>query len=163
RSDIQVDIFEPSKDPRTISIGTRIVFFQPNGSTLTVGEEYSIQNNSQPPQAFYRKDGNFEFLVPEKARVQQVAAAGPAGMPVVQTAIDKNKGRYAIAYAFRPGQNTVRYSYEVPYAGYAATVNLPTIYPTARLLVVASPTLLVGGDGLQPEGEEQGMKIYARD
>ena len=163
RSDVQVDIFEPSRDPKTISIGTRIVFFQPNGSTLTVGEEYSIQNNSQPPLAFYRKDGNFEFLVPEKAHLQQVAAAGPAGMPVVQTAIDKTRGRYAIAYAFRPGQNTVRYSYEVPYPGNAATVSVPTIYPTARLLVVASPTLLVGGDGLQSEGEEQGMKIYGRE
>jgi hypothetical protein len=163
RTDVQVDVYEPSKDPKTISVGTRIVFFQPNGEKLTVGEEYSIQNNSQPPQAFFRKEGNFEFAVPEKAQLQQVAVSGPGGMPVVQSPIDKSKGRYAIAYAFRPGQNMVRYSYEVAYPGNAATVTVPTVYPTARLLVVAAPTMLIAGQGLQPEGEESGMKIYGRE
>jgi len=163
RTDVQIDVYEPSKDPKTISVGTRIVFFQPNGEKLTVGEEYSIQNNSQPPQAFYRKEGNFEFAVPEKAQLQQVAVAGPGGMPVVQSPIDKSKGRYAIAYAFRPGKNTVRYSYEIAYPGNAATITVPTVYPTARLLVVAAPTMLIGGQGLQAEGEESGMKIYGRE
>ena len=163
RTDVQVDVYEPSKDPKTISVGTRIVFFQPNGEKLTVGEEYSIQNNSQPPQAFFRKEGNFEFAVPETAKLQQVAVAGPGGMPVVQSPIDKSKGRYAIAYAFRPGQNMVRYSYEIAYPGNIASVSVPTVYPTARLLVVAAPTVLVGGAGLQPEGEESGMKIYGRE
>ncbi len=163
RSDIEVAVFEPSKDPKTISVNSRIVFFQPEGSKLTVGEEYSIQNNSQPPQAFFRSDGNFEFAIPENAQLQQVAAAGPAGMPVVQAPIDKTKGRYAISYAFRPGQNTVRYSYEIPYPGEAATVKVPTVYPTARLLVVAPPSLQISGEGLQSSGQEQGMSVYSRE
>jgi hypothetical protein len=163
RPEVTVEVFEPSKDPKTISVGSRIVFFQPNGTTLTVGEEYSIQNNAQPPQAYFRADGNFEFVIPEKAQLQQVAAAGPAGMPVVQAPIDKTKGRYAIAYAFRPGQNTVRYSYEMPYPGNAATVKVPMVYPVARLLVVAAPTLQITGDGLQPGTPEQGMNIYGRE
>jgi hypothetical protein len=163
RSDIEVAVFEPSKDPKTIAVSSRIVFFQPNGSTLTVGEEYAIQNNSQPPQAYFRSDGNFEFSIPENAQLQQVAAAGPAGMPVVQSPIDKKKGHYAISYAFRPGQNTVRYSYQVPYPGNSATVNVPTVYPTARLLVVAPPTMQISGDGLEAGGQEQGMNVYGRE
>lgn len=163
RSDIEVAVFEPSKDPKIISVTSRIVFFQPNGTMLTVGEEYAIQNNSQPPQAFFRSDGNFEFNIPENAQLQQVAAAGPAGMPVVQAPIDKTKGRYAISYAFRPGQNTVRYSYEMPYPGNAATVKVPTVYPTARLLVVAPPSMQVSGEGLQAGAQEQGMNVYARE
>lgn len=163
RSDIEVAVFEPSKDPRTIAVGSRIVFFQPSGSTLTVGEEYAIQNNSQPPQAYFRIDGNFEFSIPENAQLQQVAAAGPAGMPVVQSPIDKKKGHYAISYAFRPGQNTVRYSYQVPYPGNAATLNVPMVYPTARLLVVAPPTMQISGDGLEAGGREQGMNVYGRE
>src|SRR6266481_3425630 len=67
RSDVEVSIFEPTKDPKTISVASRIVFFQPNGANLTVAEEYSIQNNSQPPQAYFRADGNFEFVIPEYA------------------------------------------------------------------------------------------------
>ncbi len=163
RSDVEVSVFEPSKDSKTISVASRIVFFQPSGANLTVAEEYSIQNNSQPPQAYFRPDGNFEFVIPDNAKLQQVAASGPTGMPVVQAPIDKKKGKYAIAYALRPGQSTVRYSYEVPYPGNSATVKVATIYPEARLLVVASPTVQVSGDGLQSGGQEQGMSVYGRE
>ena len=163
KSDVAVEVFEQTKDAKTITIGSRIVFFQPNGATLTVGEEYAVENKSQPPQAYYRTDGNFDFALPPDAKLQQVAAAGPAGMPVVQAPIDKTKDRYAIAYAFRPGQSTVRYSYELPYAGNTAIVKIPVGYPLARLLVVAPPSMQITGDGLQPGGQEQGMNIYGRE
>jgi hypothetical protein len=163
RSEVEVNIFEPSKDPKTISVASRIVFFQPNGANLVVAEEYSIQNTSQPPQAYFRADGNFEFVIPENAKLQQIAASGPTGMPVVQAPIDKTKGKYAIAYALRPGQNTVRYSYEVPYPGDATTVKVATIYPSGRLLVVASPAMQINGEGLQSGGQEQGMSVYGRE
>ena len=163
RSEVEVSIFEPSQDSKTISVASRIVFFQPSGENLTVAEEYSIQNNSQPPQAYFRPEGNFEFVIPENAKLQQVAASGPTGMPVVQSPIDKKKGKYAIAYALRPGQNVVRYSYELPYPGNSATVKVATIYPDARLLVVAAPTVQVSGDGLQSGGQEQGMSVYGRE
>jgi hypothetical protein len=163
KNDVVVEVFEPTKDAKTIAIATRIVFFQPNGSTLIVGEEYAIENKSQPPQAYFRTDGNFDFALPANAKLQQVAAAGPAGMPVVQAPIDRTKDRYAIAYAFRPGQSTVRYSYELPYAGNAATVRVPMLYSSARLIVVAPPTMQITGDGLQAGGQEQGMNIYGRE
>jgi len=162
-SSVQVEIFESSKDPKTINVTSHIVIFQPNGATLIVGEEYEVENKSQPPQAYYRADGNFDFSLPKDGRLQQIAAAGPAGMPVVQLPIDKKNNRYSIAYSFRPGQSTVRYSYELPYAGNAATVKIPTTYPGGRLLVVAPPTMQVSGDGLNPGGQEQGMNVYGRD
>jgi len=162
-SSVQVEIFETSKDPKTINVTSHIVIFQPNGATLIVGEEYEVENKSQPPQAYYRADGNFDFSLPKDGRLQQIAAAGPAGMPVVQLPIDKKNNRYSIAYSFRPGQSTVRYSYELPYAGNAATVKIPTTYPGGRLLVVAPPTMQVSGDGLNPGGQEQGMNVYGRD
>jgi hypothetical protein len=156
-------VFEPSNDPKTIAIPSRVVFFQPNGSSLIVGEEYSIENKSAPPQAYYKADGNFEFALPAQAKLQQVAAAGPAGMPVVQAPIDKKGNRYAIAYAFRPGSSTVRYSYEMPYPNNSATVNVPISTLTGRLLVVAPPTMTISGDGLQLGGQDQGMNIYGRE
>ena len=162
KSEIQIEVFEPTPDAKTISVPSHIVIVQPNGSSLLVGEEYSIQNATTPPKAFFRADGNFEFAVPEKAQLQQTAAWGPSGMPVVQAAIDKTKNRYAIAFAFRPGESGMRYSYELPYAGNAATLKLPTIYPTAKLLVLAPPSVQVTGDGLQPGGQEQGMSVYGR-
>jgi hypothetical protein len=122
KTEVEVAVYEATKDPKAVNVTTRVVFFQPNGANLIVGEEYSLQNDTQPPQAFFRPDGNFEFSLPENAQLQQVAASGPAGMPVVQATIDKSKNHYAIAYAFRPGDNTVRYSYELPYSNNAAFV-----------------------------------------
>ena len=158
----QVDIYETSKDAKTISVPSHVVIFQPNGSTMIVGEEYQIENKSQPPMAFYRTEGSFDFALPENGQLQQVAAAGPAGMPVVQLPIDKKKNHYSIAFAFRPGESSVRYSYELPYTGNAATVKIPTIYPGGRLLVVAAPSVQISGDGLAPAGQEQNMNLYAR-
>src|SRR5205823_5892090 len=158
----QVDIYEPSKDAKTINVPSHVVIFQPNGATLTVGEEYQIENKSQPPVAYFRSDGSFNFALPEKGQLQQVAAAGPAGMPVVQLPIDKKNNHYSIAFAFRPGDNSVRYSYTLPYEGNAATVKIATIYPGSRLLVVAPPSVQISGDGLAPGGQEQGMNLYGR-
>jgi hypothetical protein len=163
QNQVQVEVFEPSKDPKTISVGTHFVIFQPNGATLEVGEEYAIKNDSQPAQAYFRADGNFEFAIPEGASLKQIAAQGPSGMPVVQAPIDRGKNKYSVAYAFRPGENGVRFSYELPYTGNSASVKLPTVYPQARLVVVAPPAVQVTGDGLQSNGQEQGMSLYSRD
>ena len=158
----QVDIYEPSKDAKTINVPSHVVILQPNGATLNVGEEYQIENKSQPPVAYFRSDGSFEFALPERSQLQQVAAAGPAGMPVVQVPLDKKNNHYSIAFAFRPGDNSVRYSYELPYPGNTATVRIPTIYPGGRLVVVAPPSVQISGDGLTPGGQEQGMNLYGR-
>ncbi len=158
----QVDIYETSKDAKTINVPSHVVIFKPNGATMIVGEEYQIENKSQPPMAFYKTDGSFDFALPEKGQLQRVDAAGPAGMPVVQLPIDKKKNRYSIAFAFRPGDSSVRYSYELPYAGNSATVQIPTVYPGGQLLVVAPPSVQISGEGLVPAGQEQNMNLYAR-
>ena len=163
KSEVEVEVFEPTQDASTVTIPTHIVILQPTGSNLIVGEEYSVRNDSNPKKAYFRADGNFEFAVPDTAQLQQAAAWGPSGMPVVQATIDKTKNHYAIAYAFRPGESGVRYSYELPYAGNAATLKFPTMYPGAKLLVLAAPTMQISGDGLEPGGQEQGMNIYGRE
>ncbi len=162
KGSVSLDVFEPTSDPKTISVPSRVVIFQPNGPNLIVGEEYGVKNDSAPPQAYFRPDGNFDVSLPEKAELKQIAASGPSGMPVVQAPIDKGKGRYAIAFAFRPGESEVRLSYEVPYPGDAATVKIPTTYGGGRLLIVAPPSVTLSGDGLQMSGQEQGMNIYER-
>ena len=162
KDSVSVDVFEPTSDAKTISVPSRVIIFQPNGSNLIVGEEYGVKNDSTPPQAYFRTDGNFDVTLPEMAELKQIAASGPSGMPVVQAPIDKGKNRYAIAFAFRPGESDVRLSYELPYPGNAARVKIPTVYGGGRLLVVAPPSVKLTGDGLQMAGQEQGMSIYER-
>lgn len=158
---VQLDIFEPSKDPKTIDVPSHFVVFQPNGDTLRVAEEYQVQNKSQPPYAYFRAEGTFDFALPDKGELQGVQAAGPAGMPLTQVPINKKNNRYSIAFAFRPGDNSVRYSYDLAYPGNATTLKIPTVY-AGRVVFVAPPGLQVTGDGLTAEGQEQGMNLYLR-
>src|SRR5215470_18827962 len=163
KDSVTVDVFELTSDPKTISVPSRVVIFQPNGASLSVGEEYGVKNDSAPPQAYFRPDGNFELSLPANAQLKQIAAAGPSGMPVVQAPIDKGQGRYAIAFAFRPGESDVRLSYELPYGGNAATVKVPSTYGGGRLLLVAPPSVKLTAEGLQMAGQEQGMNVYERE
>ena len=158
---VQLDIFEPSKDPKTIDVPSHFVVFKPEGATLKVAEEYQIENKSQPPYAYFRTDGTFDFALPDRGELQGVQAAGPSGMPLTQVPIDKKDNRYSIAFAFRPGDNSVRYSYELPYPNNAAAVRIPAVYP-GRVVFVAPPGLQIAGDGLSAEGQEQGMNLYLR-
>ena len=163
RPEVEVEIYEISSDPKTISVPSHVVIFQPQGDRLIGAEEYSVQNASQPPAAYFRTEGNFDFAIPENGTIGQVTTTSSMGMPVNQAAIDKGKGRFAIAYPFRPGQTNVRLSYELPYPNNSATLKLPATYPGMKLLVVAPPGVTVTGDGLTSAGQEQGMLVFSHD
>jgi hypothetical protein len=162
-SSVDVTVYEPTANPAAIQVPMRLLVFQPNGDKLMVGEEYSIQNNSNPPAAYYKQDGNFEFTIPSGAELDQVSTFGPSGMPVRQGTIDKGKGRYSIAYAFQPGQNGVRISYVVPYTGNAASIKEFSTHDAARVLLVAPPTMQVSSPGFNPAGTEQGFNVFSKD
>lgn len=163
RPEVEVEIFDISKDPKTISVPSHVVIFQPENGKLVGAEEYTVQNASQPPHAYFRTEGNFDFAIPENGTLGQVATTATMGMAVTQASIDKGKGRYAIAFAFRPGQTNVRLSYELPYVNNSATLKLPATYPGAKLLVVVPPGVTLTGDGLTSAGQEQGMMVYTHD
>jgi hypothetical protein len=137
--------------------------FQPNGDKLMVGEEYSIQNNSNPPAAYFKQDGNFEFTIPEGAEIDQVSTFGPSGMPVRQGTIDKGKNHYAIAYAFQPGQNGVRISYVLPYKDNQAKIHENSTYDAQRALLVIPPSMQIASAGFNAAGTEQGFNLFSKD
>jgi hypothetical protein len=163
RPEVEVEIYETSKDPKSITPDSHIIIFQPNGDKLIGAEEYHVLNNSNPAVAYFRTEGNFDFAIPDNAKMQQVSTISSLGMAVPQASIDKGKGRFAIAYPFRPGETSIRLSYEVAYPGNAATVKLPAAYAGLKILVVAPPGVTVSGDGLKPAGQEQGMMVYTHE
>jgi len=162
-STVDVTIFEPTTNPAAIQVPLRLLVFQPNGGKLMVGEEYSIQNNSNPPAAYFKQDGNFEFTIPQGAELDQVSTFGPSGMPVRQGTIDKGKGRYAISYAFQPGQNGVRISYIIPYTGNQAQIRESSTYDAQRVLLVIPPTMQVASTGFSAAGTEQGFNVFSKE
>jgi hypothetical protein len=161
RPNVEAEVFNVSKEPKTISVPSHVIIFQPRGDKLLGAEEYNVKNTTQPAVTFFRTEGNFDFEIPEKGTLQNVTAtSGAMGMDVPQASIDKGKGRYAIAYAFRPGDTNVRLSYELPYVNNAATVKLPAAYAGMRVLLVAPPGVTLTGEGISPAGQEQGMNVF---
>lgn len=159
----EVQVFEPTDKAGTFAIAARAVILQPNATDLLVGEEYSIENKTQPPMAYFHQNGSFVFALPDGAQLSQVSAAGASGMPVVQGTIDKGKGLEAIDFPFRPGESNVRVSYKVPYAGNETKLRISSPYPVARLAVFAPPGVTVTGEGFSPAGQEQGFNAYMRE
>ncbi len=160
---VDVTVYEPTTNPAAIEVPLRLLVFQPNADKLMVGEEYSIQNNSNPPAAYFKQDGNFEFTIPQGAELDQVSTFGPSGMPVRQGTIDKGKGRYAISYAFQPGQNGVRISYIFPYTGNQAKLRESSTYDAQRVLLVIPPTMQVASAGFNAAGTEQGYNVFSKE
>ncbi len=163
RPEVEVEIFETTKDPKSITPDSHIIIFQPSGEKLIGAEEYHVVNKSDPPVAYFRTEGNFDFTIPENAKLQQVSAISSLGVAVPQASIDRGKGRFAIAYPFRPGETSIRLSYEMAYPANAAIVKLPATYSGLKMLVVAPPGVTVSGDGLNPAGQEQGMMVYTHE
>ncbi len=163
RETAEIEVFEPTADAKVLQVTSRLIVLQPNSSVLLIGEEYTVRNHSAPPAAYYKADGNFEFQIPDGGELAQVSAWGPAGMPVVQGTIGRGGRRYAIAFAFRPGESGVRLSYHVPYASNQAVLRAASPYAAQRVLLIAPPTMQVAGAGFQPSGSEQGWNVYARD
>jgi hypothetical protein len=158
-----IEVFEPTNDPKSFNVANHAIILQPNGADLMVGEEYMIANKTQPPLAFYRADGSFDFTLPDSADFNQASAWGASGMPVVQGTIDKGKNKMAIAFPFRPGESGVRLSYKVPYAGNHVTLRNVSQYSSDRLIIAAPPTVQISGPGITAAGQDQGFNVYMRD
>ena len=163
RPQVDVEVFDVSKDPKIITPASHVIILQPRDGKLIGAEEYNVKNSSQPPVAYFRTEGNFEFAIPDKATLQNVTATGSLGMDVPQASIDKGKGLYAIAYAFHPGETNIRLSYELPYPGNSAKLKLPAVYSGMRMLLVAPPGVTLTGDGISAAGQEQGMNVFLHD
>lgn len=158
-----VTVYEPTTDAHSFAVTTRAIVLQPKGSDLLVGEEYTIQNQTHPAVAYYLKDGTFKFQVPQGGQLNQVSAWGATGMPVIQGTIDKGNGVEAVDWPFRPGDNGVRLSYQLPYASNQATFHTASLYNVQRVLLVVPPGLQVSSPGFTPAGTEQGYDVYTRD
>jgi hypothetical protein len=162
RDTADVDVFEPSAPAASIEVTQRTILFQPNGATLLVSEEFILNNRAQPPATYFDDKGTFEFAVPGGAQLGQVNAAGPSRMPLPQSTIDKRGNRHAIAFALKPGENTIRLSYQLPYADSRARVAELAVVGVPRILLAVPAPVQLQGEGFAAAGKEEGWNLYTR-
>jgi hypothetical protein len=163
KTTVDVEVFEPTDKPGAFAVTVHAIIVQPNGSDLSVTEEYNISNKTQPPLAYYRADGSFIFSLPEGAELGSVSAVGSSGMPVVQSPIDKGQNQHAIAFPFRPGDSQVSLTYKLPYPSNQASLRVVSRYAVDHLGVFAPPSVQISGGGFAAAGQAQGFSAYTRD
>jgi hypothetical protein len=164
KTNVDITVYEPTDKLDAFTVADRAIILQPSSSGLSVGEIYDIDNKTQPPKAYFRQNGSFEFSLPDGAQVSDVSASDASGMPIKQGTIDKGKNTKAIDYPFRPGESGVRISYNLPYPGDHAKLRFVSPYATGRFAVFAPPGVQVTGDGLAATGQQtQGFEAYVRD
>jgi hypothetical protein len=162
-STADVEVFDPTAPAASLSLVNHAIIVRPDGATLTVGEEFSIHNLSKPPATYFTNESTFEFSIPDGATLREVSAAGPAGMPLTQGAIDKGKNRYGVAFPLKPGENTIRVSYNLDYAGNQATLKIVAPLAAGRVVLAGPAGVQVASEGFAPAGNEQGYTFYSRD
>jgi hypothetical protein len=163
KTTVDIAVFEPTEKPSAFSVTARAIILDPSGSDLVVDEEYLISNKTQPPVAFYKPGGSFEFAIPAGAELGDVQVVGTSGMPVKQAPVDKGKNVVAVDYPFRPGDSSVRLSYKIPYPGSAASVKFTSPYTINRVAFFAPPGMQVTGNGFAPAGQQQGFNVFMHD
>ena len=163
KTTVDIEVFEPTEKASAFTVTARAIILDPSGSDLVVDEEYLISNKTQPPVAFYKPGGSFEFAIPVGAELGDVQVVGTSGMPVKQAPIEKSKNVIAVDYPFRPGDSSVRLSYKIPYPGNAAAVKFTSPYTINRVAFFAPPGMQVAGDGFAPAGQQQGFNVFMHD
>ncbi|MBI3404073.1 MAG: carboxypeptidase regulatory-like domain-containing protein [Acidobacteria bacterium] len=163
RNEANIEIYEPTAKLSDLVVRQRVILFQPEGTTLVIGEEFNIQNKANPPATYFQEQGSFEFVIPEGATLSQVSAAGPTGMPLVQGTMSKGPNHYAIPFALKPGETTIRMSYQLAYEKNQAAVRTSSPYSTEKVLLWAPTTMQIQADGFARAGSEQGGNISTRE
>ncbi len=131
-SSVDIDVYDSAKKIDGIS-GEALVLraeTDPTGKTLSVAENFFVQNASAPARTEY--GGNtFDFYLPKGAEISQTLASAPGGLPTNSklVTIDANSGHYAYTFPVRPGETRFQVVYSLPYSGrqlFSVKLSVPT-------------------------------------
>jgi 5-hydroxyisourate hydrolase-like protein (transthyretin family) len=163
RDTVEIKVYEAGAPASAAHVTSRTLIFQPSGGRLLVGEDFVIENATNPPTTYANSKGTFEFELPVGAQLGQVSASSPGGMPTTQGTMDRAKNRYAVDFPLKPGESNIRISYDLPYDGDRASVRAATIMSAARVMLAAPVGVQISGDGFAPAGTDQGFTLMTRE
>ncbi len=154
--DVEIQVFDASKQPGIVSVKEHAIFVHPSGNTLLVLEQVILGNESSPPKTYVNEKGTYPFTLPAKAREGvQVTVEGPGGMPISQPAEPRDSANsYEINYAIRPGETQVRLEYALDYHSPYQFSKRLDVLPAQLHIVTPGKDVQVKGEGLTPAGTD---------
>jgi hypothetical protein len=152
-TNIQVDVYDATKNPATAQVAQHMILLQPSEKDLSVGESILYQNAGK--LAFNDPaNGSARFWAPSGAKSPiQVTVNAPGGMPI-QRAAEKtaDPNIYKIDYPIKPGETRFDITYSLPLSKPAVFEAKKVIEGKLRLVAPSGVTLK--GDKLTDLGRE---------
>jgi len=137
---VEVEVNDVSKKLDGISVTADVNRFQVEQGQLEVVRLFAVNNTSKPPKT-QMNDHNFEFYLPEGAKIVQSMAKTAGGQPLNSAPVPQGeKNRYAFIFPLRPGETQFQVAYQLPYSG-SATVDPKPVYGTQHLVVIVPKTM----------------------
>jgi hypothetical protein len=137
---VDLDVFDVAKKIDGLSVTADVMRFQVENGQLEVVRLFAVNNESKPPKT-QMNDHNFEFYLPEGAKVAQGMAKTANGNPLNAAPVPQaEKGRYAFIFPLRPGETQFQVQYTVPYSG-SATIDPKAPYGMQHFVVMVPKTM----------------------
>jgi hypothetical protein len=137
---VEIDVFDASKKLEGLSVTADVMRFQVENGQLEVVRLFAVNNESKPPKT-QMNDHNFEFYLPEGAKVTEGMAKTANGNPLNAAPVPQaEKGRYAFIFPLRPGETQFQVQYVVPYSG-SASIDPKSLYGMQHFVVMIPKTM----------------------
>ena len=137
---VEVQVFDVAKKINDISVTADVMRFQAQTNQLEGTRLFAVNNASNPPRT-QMNDQNFEFYLPDGARIVDASAETAGGQPLKADPIpQKEKNRYAFNFPLRPGQTLFQVGFELPYSG-ELNIEPKSLYPAQHFVVMLPKTM----------------------
>jgi len=132
---VEVEVNDVAKKVDGISLTADVMRFQVEQGQLEVMRLFAVNNTSSPPKT-QMNDRNFEFYLPDGAKIVQSTATTAGGNPLNQAAVPQSeKNRYAFIFPLRPGETRFEIAYQLPYSG-SMTIDPKSLYGMQHFVIM---------------------------
>jgi hypothetical protein len=137
---VEVQVNDVAKKVDGISLTADVMRFQVEQGQLEVMRLFAVNNASKPPKT-QMNDHNFEFYLPEGAKIVQATATTAGGNPLNTNPVPQGeKNRYAFLFPLRPGETRFEVAYALHYSG-SITVDPKSVYSMQHFVVMLPKTM----------------------
>ncbi len=137
---VEVQVYDVARKIADLSMTADVLRFEADRGQLR-GKRLFAVNNASVPAKTQMNDHNFEFYLPEGAKLESAQAKAPNGQPITTEATPQaEKNRYAIVFPVRPGETQFQVQFTVPYSG-SIKIDPKPLYPAQHVVVVLPKTM----------------------
>src|SRR4029077_3069827 len=137
---VEVEVNDVAKKVDGVSLTADVMRFQVEQGQLEVMRLFAVSNTSNPPKT-QMNDKNFEFYLPDGAKIVQSTATTAGGNPLNQAPVPQSeKNRYAFIFPLRPGETRFEVAYQLSYPG-TITIDPKSLYGMQHFVIMVPKSM----------------------